>query len=88
MIIHNVYKYQYTTLASVGEPQEVYMKAEDITPTWLSYSEAQRLVGLGRTTLWQLVSSGEVKAARVGRAVRLNRQSLERYLERQSDDFE
>ena len=64
------------------------MKAEDITPTWLSYSEAQRLVGLGRTTLWQLVSSGEVKAARVGRAVRLNRQSLERYLERQSDDFE
>jgi excisionase family DNA binding protein len=64
------------------------MKTEDITPTWLSYSEAQRLVGLGRTTLWQLVSSGEVKAARVGRAVRLNRQSLERYLERQSDDFE
>ncbi len=64
------------------------MKTEDITPTWLSYSEAQRLVGLGRTTLWQLVSSGEVKAARVGRAVRLNRQSLERYLECQSDDFE
>lgn len=64
------------------------MKTEDITPTWLSYSEAQRLVGLGRTTLWQLVSSGDVKAARVGRAVRLNRQSLERYLERQSDDFE
>jgi len=64
------------------------MKTEDITPTWLSYSEAQRLVGLGRTTLWQLVSSGEVKAARVGRAVRLNRQSLERFLERQSDDFE
>jgi excisionase family DNA binding protein len=64
------------------------MKTEDITPTWLSYSEAQRLVGLGRTTLWQLVSSGEVKAARVGRAVRLNRQSLERYLERQSGDFE
>ena len=54
----------------------------EIEPTWVTYEEAQRLVGLGRTTLWRLVSVGEIKAARVGRAVRLNRRSLEEYLER------
>jgi excisionase family DNA binding protein len=54
----------------------------EIEPMWVTYEEAQRLVGLGRTTLWRLVSAGEIKAARVGRAVRLNRRSLDEYLER------
>jgi excisionase family DNA binding protein len=52
-----------------------------IEPLWLSYPEAQKLSGLGRTTLWTLVSSGEIKAARVGRAVRINRESLEEFME-------
>lgn len=51
---------------------------------WLTYPEAQKLAGLGRTTLWTLVSSGEVKAARVGRAIRISRRSLEAYMERAS----
>jgi len=48
---------------------------------WLSYAEAQELTHLGRTTLWAIISRGEVKAARVGRAVRINRASLEGYME-------
>jgi len=52
---------------------------------WLSYAEAQTVSGLGRTTLWKLLSSGEIKAARVGRAVRINRRSLEECLERASE---
>ena len=47
---------------------------------WLTYTEAQIVCGLGRTTLWTLISAGEVEAARVGRAVRINRESLEEYL--------
>ena len=54
----------------------------EIKPTWITYEEAQRLTSLGRTTLWRICSSGEVKTARIGRAVRINRQSLEDYLER------
>jgi excisionase family DNA binding protein len=57
----------------------------DVEPLWLTYSQAQKLSGLGRTTLWKLVNSGEIKGARVGRAVRLNRRSLEEYLERASE---
>jgi excisionase family DNA binding protein len=51
---------------------------------WMSYPEAQRFSGLGRTKLWELVSSGEVQAAKVGRAVRINRRSLNEYMERSS----
>ena len=62
------------------------MRTTGVEPTWLTYQEAQRLVGLGRTTLWRLVSAGEVKSARIGRAVRINRRSLEEYLERAAED--
>jgi excisionase family DNA binding protein len=48
---------------------------------WLTYAQAQTVSGLGRTTLWKLLSSGEIKAARVGRAVRISRRSLEEFME-------
>lgn len=51
-------------------------------PAWISYSEAQRYAGLGRTKLFELVSAGEVEAAKIGRAVRINRRSLDEYMER------
>jgi excisionase family DNA binding protein len=54
----------------------------EIEPTWITYEEAQRLTSLGRTTLWRICSSGDVKTARIGRAVRINRKSLEDYMER------
>ncbi len=53
---------------------------DEIKPEWLTYQQAQNLVGLGRTTLWRLASSGEIEAARVGRAVRLSRSSLIAYM--------
>jgi excisionase family DNA binding protein len=49
---------------------------------WLTYAEAGQMVGLSRVTLWKLVSAGEVEAARVGRAVRINRESLRAYMRR------
>jgi excisionase family DNA binding protein len=55
------------------------MQAE-ITREWLTYREAEQLVGLSRTTLWKLISSGEIEYRRVGRAVRINRASLEVYM--------
>jgi excisionase family DNA binding protein len=57
----------------------------EITREWLTYKEAEELSGLSRTTLWKLLSAGEIKAARVGRAVRINRRSIDDYLERTSE---
>ena len=60
------------------------MSKTQVAPEWLDYASASQYSGLGRTTLWQLVSAGEIKAARIGRAVRISRASLEDYMERQA----
>ena len=60
------------------------MKVE-ITREWVTYKQAEELSGLSRTTLWKLLGAGEIKAARIGRAVRINRRSIDDYLERASE---
>jgi excisionase family DNA binding protein len=52
-----------------------------VAPAWLSYSQAASYATLSRTTLWQLIRAGEIKAARIGRAVRIERDSLEKYMQ-------
>jgi excisionase family DNA binding protein len=47
---------------------------------WISYREAQEAVDLSRGTLWKLVESGRVPAAKVGRRVLIDRTGLENYL--------
>jgi excisionase family DNA binding protein len=59
-----------------GEPERRMTTAVE-DAAWISYSQAQRYSGLGRTKLWEIISTGEVEAAKVGRAVRINRNSLE-----------
>jgi excisionase family DNA binding protein len=56
-----------------------------VTREWVTYKQAEELSGLSRTTLWKLLSAGEIKAARVGRAVRINRRSIDDYLEGASE---
>jgi excisionase family DNA binding protein len=56
-----------------------------VTREWVTYKQAEEVSGLSRTTLWKLLSAGEIKAARVGRAVRINRRSLDGYLDRASE---
>jgi excisionase family DNA binding protein len=57
----------------------------EVTREWVTYKQAEELSGLSRTTLWKLLGAGEIKAARVGRAVRINRRSLDEYLDRASE---
>jgi len=54
--------------------------AQDIQPQWLRYPDAERYSGLGRSTLWKLVKDGHIQAARVGKAVRLSRHSIDHYM--------
>jgi excisionase family DNA binding protein len=56
----------------------------EIVREWLTYKEAEQLVGLSRTTLWKMISAGEIEHCKVGRAVRINRQSLEAYMKQDS----
>ena len=57
------------------------MEERDIEPEWVNYTTAERYSGLSHTTLWRYVSSGELKAARVGRSVRIHLPSLRTFME-------
>lgn len=54
---------------------------QELKREWLTYHEAVRFSGLGRTTLWKLAKDGEVQAAKIGKAVRFSRQSLHEFME-------
>jgi len=54
---------------------------EPLEPEWASYPEAEKYCGLSHTTLWRYVSSGELKAARVGKSVRIHLPSLREFME-------
>ena len=60
------------------------MQAE-IVREWLTYKEAEQLVGLSRTTLRKLIGAGEIEHRKVGRAIRINRESLEAYMRRDTE---
>lgn len=60
------------------------MEQETVRREWLNYREAAEFSGLGRTTLWTLASTGQVQVAKVGRAVRFSRSSLQRFMEHSS----
>ncbi len=57
---------------------------DQIEPTWVDYPTAERYSGLSHTTIWRLVRSGEVKAARIGRSVRISLPSLKALMEERS----
>jgi excisionase family DNA binding protein len=69
-------------MKNVSEQERSRMSGTVEEAAWISYSDAQKYAGLGRTKLWDLVSTGEVEAAKIGRAVRISRRSLDEYMKR------
>ena len=55
------------------------MQAE-VAREWVTYKQAEEIAGLSRTTLRKLVDERAIKIRRVGRAVRINRASLDAYM--------
>ena len=54
-----------------------------VEQAWFSYKEARGYAGIGRTKLWELISSGQLRAAKVGRSVKISKTSLDEYLRSQ-----
>lgn len=61
-----------------GRPhgQEVRMEKLLLRP-----EEAARLLGIGRSTIYELISSKELPSIRIGRAIRLRRQDVLEWIE-------
>jgi excisionase family DNA binding protein len=52
------------------------------TPLLLKVNEAASQLQVGRTTVYGLIQSGEIRCVRIGRAVRIPRRALEEYADR------
>ncbi len=50
---------------------------------WLSLKDVQQLLGIGRTKAYELVTTGELPAVRIGRCIRVNRKELDEWLRAQ-----
>ena len=57
-----------------------------ITPAWLNHRQAEAYSNLSRTTLWQLTKTGKVKAALIGRAGRIECESLQAFMEQSTEE--
>jgi excisionase family DNA binding protein len=54
----------------------------DPAPVLLSISESGRFIGVGRTTIYSLVSKGELPVVHVGRRALIPRHALVAFVER------
>jgi len=53
-----------------------------VRPLLVSVEEAAGLLGIGRTTLYELIRRGDVRPIRIGRCVRIPQLELEAFVER------
>ncbi|PVE04553.1 helix-turn-helix domain-containing protein [Streptomyces scopuliridis] len=54
----------------------------DVTLVGLTVAEAARRMGVGRTTLYKYISSGEIPSAKVGRLRRVPVEAVNEFLQR------
>jgi excisionase family DNA binding protein len=66
-----------------GREQEQLMQQREVERNWITLQEMQDMLTIGRTKAWQLASSGEVPAVKIGRSVRVDRRGLEEWLSQQ-----
>ncbi len=64
---------------AIDEQERKPMQAK-VAREWVTYKQAEEITGLSRTTLRKLVDEGDITIRRVGRAVRINRESLDAYM--------
>lgn len=75
---HTLAAFPHGTAAAVGEEPADPGPA----PLLLTIPEAGRVLGLGRTTMYELMGAGEVEVVHIGRAARIPVQSIERFIAR------
>ena len=71
--------------ATEGSPvdsraKEVSMTTGPTDTTWITVEEMRRTLKVGKNKALALLASGDIKAIRVGRAVRVSQDSLDRFI--------
>jgi excisionase family DNA binding protein len=58
----------------------------EVVQEWLTYKQAGKISGLSRTTLRKLAGEGSIRVRHIGRAVRINRESLDAFMRGDMED--
>jgi len=65
------------------EPHERARGSSEIAPVLLTVAEAGRALALGRTTVYELIRSGELEVIRIGRSTRIPVDAIAAFVDRQ-----
>ncbi|WP_422358294.1 helix-turn-helix domain-containing protein [Qipengyuania flava] len=55
---------------------------QPVEPICVRVNDAARMIGVGRTKLYELISSGELETVKIGKATRITTASLHNLVER------
>ena len=66
---------------SKADEREHLVERDAIAPLLLTVPEAARVLAIGRTTLYELISSGAIEAVHIGRAIRIPVASARAFVE-------
>jgi len=55
---------------------------QPVEPICVRVNDAAHMIGIGRTKLYELISSGELEVVKIGKATRITTASLHRLVER------
>jgi excisionase family DNA binding protein len=61
-------------------------EVQEVQAEWVDYPTAERFSGLSHVTLWRRINAGELKAARVGRSVRIHLPTLREFMEERASE--
>jgi len=71
-------------MAEARRTEQIQM---EVLPRWLSYEDCRRLYGFSRWFWWRRAQEGQVRVAKIGSSVRLDRLSIEDLFERRADGY-
>jgi len=63
-------------------PKSPHLSSRDIQPVLLTFLETARFLNVGRTTIYGLVSKGDLEAVKIGASSRIKRNSAENLVKR------
>lgn len=59
---------------------------QPVEPICVRVNDAARMIGIGRTKLYELIATGEVETVKIGKATRITTASLRGLVDRQRVD--
>jgi excisionase family DNA binding protein len=71
-----------TRMAQAGAESKAMARVDGAAPRLLRIEEVARQLAVSRSMAWKLIAAGELRAVRIGRAVRVRPTDLEAFLGR------